>query len=793
MNLPGLVRRLAIAALPLALLVPLGSPAALASNFWVKSGGGASCTHTTLQAAIDAAQSSSNDDTIYLVGSGPFTGPFTIISGGGITLVGGVASCGSTVSTGHAVVQAPPGKRPLAILMGEEGLITLRRLIITNNFGLSTAGHGGGLWFAGQQLSRVFLDDCRVINNSTLSNGGGIFVAGGTLRLTGGSMVSANTAVNGGGIAAINNARVDIDSSQVAANTATFDGGGIYAPTANVHIGVSSGLGLPSAVANNIAGAEGGGLYLGNTSGVSHLGAAALASVTGNTARRGGGIFLNDAWAMLDQADFSLNAASEAGGGICVTSGGYLSTGTAPLVDGFPRFTQNRAAEGSALYASGAQSAISLGGGSFSGHASKGAGTALVAASDNSALAFQGITVFANLTGDLFAIGGGASLDLFHVAIAGNTVNRLVRWDGTGPGLRIANSALAEAEPLFSGLPAPQFLPQFSCVVNQFPSLLQGMPPGTDLSQIIAADPLFVGPERGDLHVSPKSPAVDRCAYAAGFGLNGGYDRDHNFRGFDEPFRPNVVGQTYDAGADEVVPIVWDDFEAGTFAHWALTEPPVPGAGSNVQITTAARLGPLTSQRGLQLTLVNPASQPAGDAFVWVGPPSVPGTDPTRWNGSFFLDPQGLTMSSTPGLNRVRLLTLYDNNGAGAPRLAFALARSAADRWSLEVSYWPDLFNGPVLAGSAFFACAATPCGNPSEWRNNHLELQWRDGNPGRLNVWRTRYVNGVPDPASRVSLFAINLPMPGARFDQLALGKIGAQSAGTFGQIFLDEISFTR
>jgi hypothetical protein len=150
-------------------------------------------------------------------------------------------------------------------------------------------------------------------------------------------------------------------------------------------------------------------------------------------------------------------------------------------------------------------------------------------------------------------------------------------------------------------------------------------------------------------------------------------------------------------------------------------------------------------------------------------------------------------MSAIPGLNRVRLLTLYDNNGGGAPRLAFALARSAADTWSLEVSYWPDLINGPVLAGSAVFACAAPPCGNPSEWRNNHLELQWRNGNPGRLNVWRTRYVNGVPDPASRISLFALNLPMPGARFDRLALGKIGPQSAGTFGQIFLDEISFTR
>jgi hypothetical protein len=171
----------------------------------------------------------------------------------------------------------------------------------------------------------------------------------------------------------------------------------------------------------------------------------------------------------------------------------------------------------------------------------------------------------------------------------------------------------------------------------------------------------------------------------------------------------------------------------------------------------------------------------------------VPGTDPTRINGSFFLDPQSLTMSAIAGLNRLRLLTLYDRNGGGAPRLAFALVRSSTDKWALEVSYWPDLINGPVVAGNAFFVCAAQPCGNAADWRNNQIELQWRGGNPAHLDVWRTRFINGVADPASRVRIFNLDLTMPDARIDKIALGKIGVQSSGTFGQVFFDEVSFTR
>jgi hypothetical protein len=558
-----------------------------------------------------------------------------------------------------------------------------------------------------------------------------------------------------------------------------------------VRIGGNVGLRQPSAVASTIAGNDGGGLYLG-LSRTSNLGEVALTSITENQAQRGGGIFLDGAGLTLHQAVINRNTASQAGGGIYVTSGGLLMTlSSMPLNDGFPMFTQNTADEGAALYADGVSTEVALDHGTFYGHDTTATGASLVAASGDLGLFhFRGITLYRNLAPELFAVEDGAPLTLQHASVAFNTVNQLIRWDGSGPGVRIANSAFAETEPFFSGVLTPQVLPQLTCVISNLSSLFLGMPPGTDLSQVVVTDPQYVAPERGDLHLRPQSPGVDLCTFASG-NVHLGYDRDHNVRGFDEPFRMNNPGQTFDAGADEVVPFVWDDFESGSLAqHWAHVENPMPGSGNSVQITTGARLGPLTSQRGLQLTLVN-SSQAQNPAYVYVRPGLVPGND-SRLDGSLFLDPQGLTMSPSPGLNNLPLLIFYERNSSlSAPRLSFALVRSAADRWSLETSYWPSLTSGRVVAGSAFFACAALPCGNAADWRNQQLELQWRGGNPAHLMVWRTRFVNGVPDSTGRVQMLSLDLPMPGAKIEEVLLGTLGFQTG--FGQIFFDEISFTH
>lgn len=783
MTLFGFVRRTAAAAL----LLALAPTAASATSFWVKSGGGSSCTHTNLQAAIDAAQGNTDDrDVIYLVGSGPFTGPFTILAPG-LSIIGGVPSCGSTISTQYSTVQAPSGKRPLTILVGDDGNIYLERLVITTNSG-TLKSDGGGLWFAApSRFSALTLRDCRVINNGTLNNGGGIFVSKGQLYLAKSSLVGSNTAANGGGIAAVNGANMKIDSSDVAANTAYFEGGGIYAPDASVTLGDFGGL--QTTVANNIAGGDGGGFHIGPNAAMA-LGTVGFVSVTGNQALRGGGIFVNGS-AVISRAEFSLNTASQAGGAVFVDTGGLLGNSINPATDGMPRFVRNKASQGAAIYAQGDQTNVSFVFGSFYDHDTRATGAAVLAGSGNlSAFLFQGVTIWGNKAPELFAVEAGAPLTLFHTSIAGNTLNRFVRWDGSGPGIRIANSAISETEPFFSGLPTPQVLPRLDCVASQSPLPLQSMPPGTDLSQVFVSDPQFAAPERGDFHVVPGSPAVDLCPLNSASIPNYNFDHDHTSRGFDEPFHANSPGRTYDAGVDELVPIVWDNFESGAFSHWATVAPGVPN-GDNIKISTAARLGPTTSQRGLHLTLVNPSVQTPNNAYVWGAPSTPTGADLTRFNGSFFLDPQGLTMSSVTGSNRLRIFYFLDPNGL--TRLMLSLVRSSADKWSLEVSYVPINSFTPVVAGSAFFACATFPCGNPADWRNNRIELEWRGGYfPAPLTIWRTRYINGLPDPTGRVQILSVNTPSTGFKINQALLGTLGDQFPGTSGQIFFDEVSFT-
>jgi hypothetical protein len=61
--------------------------------------------------------------------------------------------------------------------------------------------------------------------------------------------------------------------------------------------------------------------------------------------------------------------------------------------------------------------------------------------------------------------------------------------------------------------------------------------------------------------------------------------------------------------------------------------------------------------------------------------------------------------------------------------------------------------------------------------------------------MWRTRYVNGVPDTGGMVEMLSLDLPMPGAVVNVISVGTfgIGNQPPGSFGRIFLDELSFAR
>jgi hypothetical protein len=159
--------------------------------------------------------------------------------------------------------------------------------------------------------------------------------------------------------------------------------------------------------------------------------------------------------------------------------------------------------------------------------------------------------------------------------------------------------------------------------------------------------------------------------------------------------------------------------------------------------------------------------------------------------GSFFVDPQGLTVSTTPGRNGFQMVAFNDGIAAGSKtRLIFNLVRNTADGdWFLNVQHFNEDLGTFQASGGGFFAAD----GDPS-FADNRIEFEWRAGNPGQLTLWRTRFVNGKPDANGRIQMFSVPLPgMQTAVVNHVFLGMFGAQDAGTFGPLDLDEISFRR
>jgi parallel beta-helix repeat protein len=122
----------------------------------------------------------------------------------------------------------------------------------------------GDAWYGGAVTrNNALFDRCRVTDNTSLYDGGGIFVAGGTCTLSN-SVVDANTSRNcGGGLWIGRGCHLVADASEVCENRSQSHGGGVFvAPDASALVRNASRIG---ANANNFNGldpsAEGGGLY----------------------------------------------------------------------------------------------------------------------------------------------------------------------------------------------------------------------------------------------------------------------------------------------------------------------------------------------------------------------------------------------------------------------------------------------------------------------------------------------------------------------------------------------------
>lgn len=401
-----------------------------------------------------------------------FSGSLFYVSGGGMLTLENLVLDGS--GAGSYLVN--PNNRTLVQAAG--GTVHLGSgSVLQNN---SSYQEGGGLYLSGESsyVNTLLMDGDAVIRDcSSRTSGGGLAVAlrnhDDSVRLAGTALIEQNTAANGAGaylrsyLAEAGGSLSIGEQVQIQNNHATTNGGGIYcssfstggsAPVSLLVEGtvkISSNLaangggiyfysasqgdrltltGLVDISKNSVTG-NGGGVYLRAPRDSAFLSIQG-ASITGNHAHYGGGLYLNaTAGGTLEvtgQAALSDNeaagAASSAGGGMWIQN----VSGMLDISFLFVSLLSNQAAgNGAGLFLSNSGSVrLSADGGSISGNIAGASGGGIYLTGTGEAagtLALNGVTVLGNTAGTAgggLYLGSGAALEsttLDNSAISGNT------------------------------------------------------------------------------------------------------------------------------------------------------------------------------------------------------------------------------------------------------------------------------------------------------------------------------------------------------------------------------------
>ncbi len=285
----------------------------------------------TIQAGIDSAV---NGDTV-LVADGTYTGAGNRdidFLGKAITVISenGPETCvldseGSDIDPhrGFNLATACLGR---AILEG---------FTITGGAGVNL---GGGIYCRAGAVSEII--NCRIIGNTAIDSGGGIFSSGQTLKVAD-CIVSSNTANEAGGMK-FSSSEVEIIHTEISSNTVSDSGGGVSfssdtafemidcAITGNSSSGHgggivangSQGIIITSEISGNTCGNEGGGIM----SGFGIILDLHHCTLTDNMATSGGAIYSGS---VLNMFNSTVNGnMAEWGGGIHISSGpGTLISG----------------------------------------------------------------------------------------------------------------------------------------------------------------------------------------------------------------------------------------------------------------------------------------------------------------------------------------------------------------------------------------------------------------------------------------------------------------------------------
>ncbi|MEO7325931.1 MAG: hypothetical protein ABIW82_13995, partial [Dokdonella sp.] len=161
------------------LAVALFAAAAPAFAITYTVGNSQDCTHSTVAAALTAAENHAGADSIHITRDGTYAQQaITFTTAQEITLSGGYADCTTSTDDGtYTTLNGSGGAHaPVLTINGSTGsLVHLRELSITGGDVANTGSAGGGIYYTGNGLLDIADSS---ISNNVGAYGGGINVGG---------------------------------------------------------------------------------------------------------------------------------------------------------------------------------------------------------------------------------------------------------------------------------------------------------------------------------------------------------------------------------------------------------------------------------------------------------------------------------------------------------------------------------------------------------------------------------------------------------------------------------------
>lgn len=564
------VRARGLVGLAAILLLVNAATISRAATFTVGAG---DCSSPLISGALLlSALNGPGPDLIRIASNQSYTSQHIVISNQSVSLVGGYTDCSDTTAGGQTTLSGAGGSTDpvieisgttngtrtvelvgLQITGGELGgvtisgsnIVSIQRSIISGN----SAPNGGGISIDGTDGAILTVDfDASVIDNNATApsgSGGGIYCNGATLLLEG--LVATNHAWFGGGISTIGCTVNDFAGGflrGVAQNTAAF-GAGIAAFNGS-DINLIGGTDHPATVSGNIASADGGGLYISNSTVT-----AKDSWITGNRAQQGGAVAADTGGTFVMHRTYGptchdpIRCSKVTGNTATLNIGGAFYASAGGSIEVRQTYIEgNTATFGAAAFAEGSSG-----------------GT-------KSRLFLEGDAVGSNTGEYMLYVSDGAEFTASYVTSASNippTGLSSVAFYGNGSATdiaRIYSSVISDSVVYGGGTNGASH--SFDCVVS--PNLF-GLPSSGTI--MLEADPRLHNPAGRDYSPTASSPAIDRCD---NFHPATDADLHNNPRGIDQPWAANFIG-AYDVGALETDIMFGNGFETGSTAAWSSHSP----------------------------------------------------------------------------------------------------------------------------------------------------------------------------------------------------------------------------